>query len=85
MNTERDDLLSQISDASKDLNGWRHRPAADTPIEELREMAASLWRELDAEMQREAREEAEDAAVRDDILGGAFLGPEPPSPFGGLL
>lgn len=85
MITERDDLLSQISDASKDLNGRRYRPAADTPIEELREMAASIWRKLDAKMQREAREEAEDAAVRDDILGGAFRGPEPRSPFDGLL
>ena len=85
MTNERDDLFSQISDASKDLHGFRPWIDPETSTEDLREMAADLYRQLEAEIQREAREEAEDAAVRAEIRGGAFLGPEPKSPFEGLL
>ena len=85
MITERDDLLSLISDLSKDLNGWRYRPSEDASIEDLREMARDYSLQLEAEIQREAREEAEDSAERADILGGAFRGPAPRSPFESLL
>ena len=81
--SERDDLISQISDASKDLNGWRYRPAADTSIEDLREMAEHYWSKLQEELERPAREAAEQAEVEAKVLGG-FLGPAPKSPFAGL-
>ena len=91
MENQRQELLSIISDFSKDATGSRQRVSLDLPLAEL-ERLADYWVAQAGE--QIARERAALAAYKAQrkveraecarIRAGAFLGPEPVSPFEGL-
>ena len=91
MENQREELLSIISDFSKDATGSRLRANPDLPIAELERLADYWVREAGEQIAREraarAAYKAQRKAERAEcarIRAGAFLGPEPVSPFEGL-
>ena len=91
MENQREELLSIISDFSKDATGSRQRANPNLPIAELERLADYWVAEAGAQIEREraarvaykAQRKAERAVCR-RIRGGEFVGPEPVSPFAGL-
>ena len=87
----REELLSIISDFSKDATGSRQRASRDLPLAELQRLADYWVREAGEQIAREraaraaykAQRKAERAVCR-RIRGGEFVGPEPTSPLAGL-
>ena len=79
MENKREELLSIISDFSKDATGSRQRANPDLPLAELESLADYWVAQVAYKAQRKA-ERAECARLR----AGAFVGPEPVSPFASL-
>ena len=91
MENQREELLSIISDFSKDATGSRQRANPNLPIAELERLADYWVAEAGAQIEREraarvaykAQRKAERAECA-RLRAGAFVGPEPKSPFAGL-
>ena len=91
MENQRQELLSIISDFSKDATGSRLRANPNLPIAELERLADYWVREAGEQIAREraaraaykARRKVE-RAVCARIRAGAFVGPEPVNPLAGL-